>query len=259
MCTYLPAPQMYEHSNTALSNPPRTRTIRQHRIDLRKSPVPHTPASRMPTHTSARIDPPTSTRSDLHQLLTEQVRRRVNCASSTLARSSQTSREVHAQSCTSPVPSHAETSTPHARIRICAIAIAYAHARSSRSPSLYARLQSPAPHPTCGAFPEHFHSRPMHPPSSRARRPLPRRVDSLPAARRDIHGARRLAHQHPAQELARLRVVHPEEASSVSFEREECIVICGEHNGAHTDPPALNSELLVAVVVLAGFLLPPDS
>ncbi|KAJ7926352.1 hypothetical protein B0H13DRAFT_1862393 [Mycena leptocephala] len=56
MCTHLPAPQTYEHSNT-------------HHIDLHTPPVSHTPASRTPTHTSARIDPPTSTRSDLHQFI----------------------------------------------------------------------------------------------------------------------------------------------------------------------------------------------
>jgi hypothetical protein len=33
--------------------------------------------------------------------------------------------------------------------------------------------------------------------------------------------------------VSQLRVVHPEEARSVSFEREERIVICGERNGAH--------------------------
>ncbi|KAJ7926326.1 hypothetical protein B0H13DRAFT_2563770 [Mycena leptocephala] len=195
MCTHLPAPQMYEHSNMVSVGSTARRSLRMY-----NTPAPHRPphTTRLAYTRLAHARPLRST--DLHALRPPPMYRRVRrtfhriqphppqCSQRKSAAESTahgvfppalSHRARHkrgrrcAQSCTSPVPSHAETSTPHVGIRICAIAIACAHTRSSRSLSLYACSQSPAPHPTCGAFPEHLHSRPMHPPLSQARRLSP--------------------------------------------------------------------------------------
>ncbi|KAJ7818730.1 hypothetical protein B0H13DRAFT_2378791 [Mycena leptocephala] len=163
-----------------------------------------------------------STRSDLHQCIgvcaalstpsnhtrlsahsasspPSQLRMEYTCAEP--SRSSQTSREVRAQSRTSPVRSHAETSTPHVGIRIRAIAIACAHMQLPLA-DIFTRVPCTRHH--------HEHACLS-----------PRRADPFPAALRDIHGARRLSHQHPAQELApapmsRTREIRAESVSSTN-------------------------------------------
>ncbi|KAJ7926290.1 hypothetical protein B0H13DRAFT_2653873 [Mycena leptocephala] len=123
----------------------------------------HTPAARTPIHTSAGIDRLTSTDASAH---------------------AHTAR-------THPHPRHrhcAHTRTRPAR-RVYMRAYHFLHLTIRAAPRINIVIGVPRTHHHHG----HAHARP----------PLPQRVDPLPSARQDIHGAHSLSRQHPAREFSR--------------------------------------------------------
>jgi hypothetical protein len=116
------------------------------------------------------------------------------------------------------ISARAKLSTPSIRVRLATLRRAHrpqasasapsplrAHTHTSRSQSLYACLQFPAPRAApCISIVTRVPRTRHHHGHGRVytRRPLSQRMDPLPSARQDIHGARSLSRQHPTQGLA---------------------------------------------------------